>query len=241
MGEGKLSEESAIAYLERAPLHHVDMLECLRRGSAEVLESGGRGVLLLERESGAHMLSADDEETAERMLAEVERTELLVLHQEFGAAFAEERFGLHDRLTVYNAAYLSREPLPAFESPAEIRRMDESFLPFLAEHYTRIPDRDYLLGRLRAGVMFGAFVGGEPAGFIGMHEEGSIGLLEVLPEFRRRGIARMLGGHMVNRLLERGRVPFAQIAPDNFASLELNRGLGLTFSRDTIRWLMRRA
>ena len=229
--------EQAFAYLKKDSLHHVDMLECLRRGSAEVLEACGRGVLLLERDSGAHMLSTDDKETAERMLAAVERAKLVVLHQEFGAALAEEKFGLHDRLTVYNAAYLSRDPLPAFASPAEIRRMDESFLAFLSEHYNHLSDRE-LLGRLRAGVMFGAFLGGEPAGFIGMHEEGSIGLLQVLPSFRRRGIARMLEGHMVNRLLKLGRVPFAQIEPDNLASLRLNRQLGFSFSEHTVHWLM---
>lgn len=48
------------------------------------------------------------------------------------------------------------------------------------------------MGRLRAGVMLGAFLRDRPAGFIGLHEEGSMGMPEVLPEFRRMGVARAL-------------------------------------------------
>lgn len=229
--------DQAFDYLNRDPLHHVDMLECLRRGSAGLLEASAGGVLLLDSDSGAYMLSARSEADARRMIARVDRAELFVLHQEFGRAAAEEKFSLHGRLVVRNAAYLRGTPLPPAASPARIRRMDESFLPFLREHYALIPDEAYLLGRVRAGVMFGAFVGGEPAGFVGMHEEGSIGMLEVLPAFRRRGIARALESFLVNRLLGQGRVPYGQIEPGNLASWELNRRLGFTFSESAVCWL----
>ena len=46
------------------------------------------------------------------------------------------------------------------------------------------PGRDYVAERLAAGAMTGAFLDGVLAGFIGIHEEGSIGMLEVLPAYR---------------------------------------------------------
>ena len=231
--------DQAIAYLNRDPLHHVDMLECIRRGGAEILEASPGGVLLFDSGSGAYMLSAGSEADARRMIARVNRAELFVLHQEFGLAFAEERFSLHGRIVVRNAAYLCGAPLPAADSPAEIRPLDESFLPFLRERYTMmsVSGTPYLLGRLRAGVMFGALIGDEIAGFVGMHEEGSIGLLEVLPAFRRRGIARALESFQANRPLGQGRVPYGQVEPGNAASLALQRSLRFTVSGRRICWL----
>ena len=41
----------------------------------------------------------------------------------------------------------------------------------------------------RRRVMHGAFQKGELLGFIGMHSEGSVGMLEVLPQHRRKGAA----------------------------------------------------
>ncbi|MFQ7452543.1 MAG: GNAT family N-acetyltransferase [Flavonifractor plautii] len=42
--------------------------------------------------------------------------------------------------------------------------------------------------------MLGAFVDGTLAGFAGFHGEGSIGLLEVLPAYRRRGLGKRRSG-----------------------------------------------
>lgn len=231
--------DQAMEYLTKDPVLHADMLGCVRRGSAHILAASGAGVLLYDETSGTHMFSAQSGVSARKMLAGLDSSELFVAHQEFCAAAAEEKFGLHDRMPVCNAAYLQNGPIPENGSPAEIRPLDESFLPFVSEHYQNIPDEEYLLGRLRAGVMFGAFVEGEPAGFIGMHEEGSMGMLEVLPRFRRRGIARMLETYQVNRLLKAGAVPYAQIKAGNAASVELHRKLGFRLSAASICWLMR--
>ncbi|WP_326974929.1 GNAT family N-acetyltransferase [Caproicibacter sp. BJN0012] len=226
-------------YLTKDPVLHADMLGCVRRGSARVLAASGSGVLLYDRDSGTHMLSAEDGETARRMLSGLGASELFVAHQECCAAAAEEKFGLCHRMPVCNAAYLQKEPIQESASPALIRRLDEGFLPFVREHYQNVSEDGYLLGRLRAGVMFGAFVEGEPAGFIGMHEEGSMGLLEVLPRFRRRGIAVMLETFLANRLLKGGAVPYAQIKAGNEVSVALHRRLGFRMSDYSICWLMR--
>lgn len=231
--------DQAEEYLTKDPVLHAGMLCCIRRGSARILAASGSGVLLYDEGSGTHMLSAESEAEARRLLKGLENTELLVAHQEFCTAAAEKKFGLHDRMPVCNAVYLQREPLPECGGPAEIRPLDESFLPFVREHYRTVDDDAYLLKRLRAGVMFGAFVEGEPAGFIGMHEEGSMGMLEVLPHFRRRGIAQMLETYQTNRLLQAGMVPYAQIKAGNAVSVALHRKLGFYMSDYSICWLTR--
>lgn len=234
-----MTERKILAFLNRDAALHADMLAGLKRRTARILEASGEGVLLFDPASGAHQLSAESERAAERMLSAVPRARLLALHQEYGLKRAREQYALPAELSVRHAAYFGAKPLPpSYPSPAEIRTLDESWLPFLREHYNLIPDPGYLPGRIRAGAMAGAFVGGEPAGFAGVHEEGSVGMLEVLPPFRRRGIARMLETFLVNRLLREGWLPFAQIDPGNGPSLSLHRRLGFTVSDGIVRWLM---
>ena len=63
--------------------------------------------------------------------------------------------------------------------------------------------------------MYGMFIDGKPAGFIGMHAEGSLGLLEILPEYRRCRLAFALESYAINRMLEKGWTPYGQIILGN--------------------------
>lgn len=52
-----------------------------------------------------------------------------------------------------------------------------------------------------------------------------------------RGIAEALERHLINRILEKGWVPFCQIFTDNEASVKLQQKLGLRIGRDTVYWI----
>ncbi len=87
------------------------------------------------------------------------------------------------------------------------------------------------------GAVCRASAGWEIAGFVGAHAEGSLGMLEVLPAFRRRGIGAALQAKATNRQLQEGWTPFSQVEPGNTASLRLQRTLGFRITRRNIFWL----
>ena len=225
----------AAAYLSKDPLLHMDMLECIRRGEAGLLYASGEGVLLRHTACGVVMMSAAAEEAAAEMLGLLDRAELLVAHQEFYLSAVKSRLGISSMTPCLQAVYPARRPLPE-RGGVEIRRLGEEYLSFLQEHYSHADGSDYLRGRLAAGVVFGAFENGCLAGFIGIHEEGAMGMLEVLPEYRRRGVAASLAAFLVNRLLEQGKVPYSHIIVGNSVSLSLHRKLGFTIASGTIYW-----
>lgn len=231
------AERAALRFLMRSPLLHADMLSALSLGIAEILSAGEDGVLL--NFGSGYMMSALNSAAADAMLGMISATELLDAHHKFYVEAAQKKFGLDNVIECRQASYTEKKPLQGVPSPAEIRPVGEDFLPFVMRHYTHADSNgeDYLRGRLGSGDFFGAFVGGKPAGFIGMHEEGSIGLLEVLPEYRRRGIAAALAVFQTNRILAQGRVPFSQIEPGNAASFALHRRLGFEISQESIFWL----
>lgn len=231
-----MNNEKAIEYLTKNPLLHMDMLETIREGDAQLLHVSRKGVLLYHKTCEAMMMSAEDENVANRMLDKIQDAQMFVVHQQVSFPPVQKRFGIQEGVICRQAVYAESEPLPPVPCPAEIRQLNERHLPFIMEHYTRADEEAYQLERLRAGVMFGAFINGSCAGFIGNHAEGSIGMLEVLPEYRRQGIASALETFVVNRLLSEGKVPFAQIVIGNEASFELHRKLRFSISDDTLCW-----
>lgn len=223
----------ALRLLSRSPLLHMDMLQSMERGHAEILDVTDRRVLLHDLPSGCLMLSAADEESARRAILAAPRTHLFTVHQPYYLDAIQVEFRLPQRTVCHQAVYCPKKPLP-LPVGADIRPLDHSFLPFLAAHYDTVGGAGYLRDRVEEGVVWGAFVEEEPAGFIGLHPEGSIGMLEVLPAFRRRGIASALESFLVNRLLARGYTPFAQIVEGNEPSLRLHRRLGFSIAEETL-------
>ena len=72
---------------------------------------------------------------------------------------------------------------------------------------------------------------------MGRHTEGTIGLLEVLPQYRRQGVATLLQRFMTNLELSRGHIPYGQVFEDNIPSLALQRSLGYRISDGLLYWV----
>lgn len=72
--------------------------------------------------------------------------------------------------------------------------LDDIYSEYVYNNYSSkdTVDVDYIKNRIKTNTMLGAFIDKKLVGFIGTHEEGSIGILEVLPQYRKRGIGEML-------------------------------------------------
>lgn len=225
--------EQAIRYLSRDPLLHTDMTEALRRDLGEIAAAEKDGVLLSVDEGNCGMLSCRDEETALRLIAE-HRFPLLAIHQREQEHSLCEVLGMETWMRCRQAVYEgARPPRCAW---TDIRPLTGEHLDFMIAHY-RHEDSEYLAWLLERGALFGAFRQGEPVGFIGRHAEGAMGLLEVLPAWRRQGIGFMLESFLIDKELKQGNRPYCQLLTDNGASLALQKKLGMRIAEGTVIWL----
>jgi tRNA (guanine37-N1)-methyltransferase len=232
-----MMEQKALDCLMKNRLLHMDMLEALRHGEADILYAGGDGVLIFHTECEAYMLSAVSEESAEHITAHLTHAVNIVLHQPYLREELARHFSLQYAMPCHQAAWMRETPVPAPEAEADIRPLGMENFPAVFEHYTNIPDEAYIRSRIRAG-MLGIYIKGQLAGFIGTHPEGSMGMLEVFPGYRRRGLAYRLENEMMRRRQAQGRVPFAQIMAGNAASVALHIKLGMEVTPDApVTWL----
>lgn len=227
----------AVLYLSRDPVRYIDMLEPIRRGTAEILMAYESGVLIREAVSGAHFLSAETEEASNRLLSMIPSARLISAHQGFSVDAAARKFGLNPTLRCHQAAWVRPEPPEAPPSRFAVRPLAPDMAGVVESLYTHDIGIDYIKGRLSAGEMWGAFDGGALAGFIGLHEEGSMGMLEVVPEYRRMGVGSLLIARLCRILMKKGFTPFSQFTLDNERSRALHEKLGFAISDDTVYWL----
>ncbi len=230
-------EQEARKYLEEDRLLHIDILEPLRLKEARILYAAEDGVLIYQIPGGIHMLSAASVESARRISGLMENASLIVLHQPHLRDELMRRFSLKRTMICHQTAWMKDTPVPAPDDYADIRPLTMSDFPVVREHYVSLPDEQYIRSRLEAG-MLGIYVNGSLAGFIGTHPEGTIGLLEILPAYRRRGLAFQLENAMMRHQQALGRIPYAQIIEGNAASLALHEKLGMEVTQEpSLCWL----
>ena len=231
--------DRAVSYLSKDRLSHMDMLEVIRRGQADVIRAEESGVLLHDRPSGAWMLSASVEDMGERLLSEIPREEkelLFLVHQAFLRDSIARRFHRNLVNECIQAVYTRKRP-PACAADFRVRPLVPQDADAVYESYHAVHSRTYLLERIEAGEMFGIDENGRLAAFAGTHAEGSMGMLEVLPDHRRRGIGEALEACLIARQLEKGWVPFCQIFDGNEPSLRLQKKLGLKLASGRLYWI----
>lgn len=250
--------QELIGRLMKDKRNYIHMIESLRRGRAEILFWEGDDILLYDRRCVTCMISASCREAGRRMLDLMPgETRSVVTSQAFlnelfcgsghsgaggsgGGEVLEAapvcgRFEIHSECS--QLLYTQKTPLPVQHKDIRLLTMDQ--LDYVSERYS-YDGRSYVEARIREGVMYGAFVEGEQVGFIGMHSEGSLGLLYVEEAYRRHGIARSLEAYMINRTLEKGWTPYGHVMVGNKGSFALQEKMGLYRSDRTVWWLERK-
>jgi GNAT superfamily N-acetyltransferase len=211
------------------------MIEALRRDRAELLYADIDGVMLIEAGSRAYMMSVSEPYVGERLINQIDIAKLFLVHQKFCIPALKRKFKCKNTLDCLQAVYTSENSLP-MPGQIDISVLNEVHENTVLKYYHTMDDAEYIRGRIKSREIFGAFLNGNLVGFIGFHEEGSIGLLEVLPEYRRMGVGSCLESYMINLHLSKGWTPFCQIFADNTASLGLQRNLGLSISTEHLYW-----
>ncbi|MCH5155461.1 MAG: GNAT family N-acetyltransferase [Clostridiales bacterium] len=140
----------------------------------------------------------------------------------------------------YTYAYLNAMPPLSDTGGVEIKRLAPSLAQTVLDAYHNGESGytlEHMESLMREKGVFGAMADGKLAGFIGRHGDGSMGMLEVFPAFRRRGIAAMLEKFLITYVMTFGRVPKCDVYTDNVASMALQGKLGLTKGYGYTYWV----
>ncbi len=220
---------------------YIDLAEPLRRGIGKAFYAEQDGVLVYV--PGVWMAAAKTAESAAEMVQIIENEckegDEVCAHGKACRALMEkpELFCWYEK-PCYVGAYLM-EGLFDVPDALEIRRLDESFAPLISRTYTLIKDDKDALEKAKKmmdGPMFGGFENEQCVGYIGLHPEGSMGMLEIFPEYRNRGFGTALEMFLINYLVQRKMVPFCHIWESNTVSLKMQKMLGIRIAGDMVYW-----
>ncbi|MBM6775314.1 GNAT family N-acetyltransferase [Olsenella profusa] len=225
----EVRRERALGLVEAAGKDAFPLAECLRRGLGEVLLAE-KSAVLVALSDGARMVWGTSRRLVRRALTCFgpggsvalvcgERS----LAREVGRATGGRPKACH--VAVWGEGAEVSAPRG---SARDLRTLTPAYEGAIRTNYSHA---EYLApGQLEAALVEGAFLGGfeqgRLVGFVGENPEGALGALEVLEDHRRAGWGAALVAAQVARELGRGWRPWAEVWPDNKASLALLRSTG---------------
>lgn len=229
-------------------LLHIDMIELINRGRAVLVARDSNDMLLCDKVTGNYYHTGEDADFFMMLPDDVRLSiQSIVFHQPKVAEQVKKVLSLKREITCYQAVYTQKEHLSvsglyrADGQPTKdglvIRPLTTEHIEAVSEVYRTVPDESYVKERIACGAMFGAFAGDVLAGFIGIHDDGSIGMLEVLEEYRGKQIGKALEVYLCNKVLEMGQIPYGQVVAGNEASRKLQESLGLHLSKTPVVWM----
>lgn len=240
-GHGALAERARV-YVAAAlePREFAIATELLRLGRMTCLYAAEDGLVARIDASGVVLFSARTPKDAPAVYAHLSedlRASLAHGPSMFFDGRDAEALGIGPTaMDCHLAVYEGRDPLP-LDGRLRLEPLGAADFEVVRAHYDLLDEAD-LRRHLTEGTVLGGYdAAGELVGFIGEHDEGSMGMLEVFPAYRRRGYGAELERAKMNELLAAGRVPYAQVEVTNTASLALQRKLGLTVLPGVQRWI----
>ena len=259
-------------FLMKNKLLHIDMIELINRGCAEILfeadgeyllrdmvskvcfhtrpdEGGSKLIDLVQEDATKPVDKYSSQHIPENVTDQIVNG--IVLHQQrYVELFTAN--GFNETVECMQAVYTNKEKLSVsglyrpdgrpMPNGLIIRKLDAADIQEAAPMYPGFDNPDYIIERIEAGAVYGAFFGDNTAndtintlaGIIGIHEEGSIGMLYVKPQYRHQKLATALETYAFNRALENGWIPYGQIIVGNDASMRLQESMGLHFSKSPV-------
>lgn len=224
-------------YLGRASDSHIDMTEGLRRGTARVLAAQKNGLLL--KSGQLHLLSANSAQAAEALCEQhAAGFDVVLAHQEHSVRWLREAADLSGLMACRVVIY--RKPPPELpDSGFALQTLGEAWWRQVAGLYEQKSDEALLRAKLCRGLIVGAFDGDKLIGFVGRHSDGSLGMLQVLPDYKRMGVGRLLEICQIRRFMAWGDVPYGHVDVNNAVSLAMQQKLGFDVCEDVVYFCTR--
>lgn len=212
------------------PYSHVDVVHLVKKGIGDILFYDENIGIVVRHPKGT-VFAVPFSSKYEKLYQAMGRAELFCVHSEdMCRHLRAEGYSFYEPCYTYS---YHGEPLD--EGPYSFRLMRLDELDLVKAHYDA--SESSLIYDLEKGNIFCITDGPVIMGFCGFHSEDSMGLLEIFPEYRRKGLGTYMESHVINEAIRRGQVPFCNVYLSNTASQNLQKKLGLVKGSVLSYWL----
>lgn len=223
--------------MDLSSIMNIGIKKVLDRGTAIILEENETSIFVKDTVSNVYLLGTNDVKLGIEWLKqhEDEKYELIQVFDERLADYMLEEYGFKTKFECFQGAYL-KEEAPELLGILSVENAELEDMKVIRENYQLISEEE-MKEVIERKNLYLAYVKDELVGFIGEHLEGSMGMLYIYPEHRKKGYAMELEKLMIEKTRKQGYIPFCQVEINNQDSMNLQKKLGFTISNESLYWV----
>lgn len=228
-----LPHNQALTILQRDPVRNANLINFMRDYPIRRLEVCGGSVLVGGRSDRdwIYISSADEGEFRTLVGGLSDDDTCFALMEDWMMPIVTERRQALWQMPCMKFYLPFEAPIPAPDGPTCELVPEEAGYVFAHYDYAQYTTEPYLAERIEKGPALGIREDGRLVAWIMTHDDGAMGVLTVLPEYRRNGYGARITLALIERLRNENRLPFVHIEESNDKSMALSRKVGFVPDR----------
>lgn len=229
---------NTIHLLEKDKYRNINMINFIKNYPVHTIDIIGDSVLIRGRsdEDWVYISSESRDEFHQLLKGLDEEDKCFAILEDWMLPSIMKDREIRSQLTSMKLVFDSRTPLPSVQST--VVSLSASDAPYIYENskYKEYTSIEYIQDRINNGVGLCIHEDGKVVAWAITHDDGAIGFLNVLEEYRRKGYGTDVTVATIKRLLESDEVPFVHIEEENHKSMNLALKAGFNNDR-RIHWI----
>lgn len=227
-----------LEFLERDRARNINMINFMKSYPVGTFDTVGDSAFVRGRsdEDWVYISSGSREEFLELIEGLDDGDKCFAVLEDWMLPYILRGREIRSRLTSMKLVYDGRTPLPQQRYEAvELKASDAPYV-YGNSRYKEYISIEYIEDRIKNGVALGIMADGKLASWAITHDDGAIGFLNVLEEYRKKGYGLDVTVSMMKKLLETGELPFVHVEENNTKSMNLAFKAGFRKDR-RIHWI----
>ncbi len=233
-----LTKSEAISLLSKNFDKNVGIIQVLKHDKNATMVYAEKNAVVVKNTDGIFLISVTDSLANDKILSLIDSGYCFMCTDENLAKLLQNKFKIEVFKKCYQAFWANNEKIPEnLDITIDKLIATDYNIKAILENYRLPMDYNEVKTAIDERGMFGAYVNGVLAGFIGVHSELSMGMLEVFPPYRKLGIGTALLKKDIDYCLSKNITPFCHIVYGNEKSFNLCRKIGLKFYDGFVYWV----
>mgnify|MGYP000053045067 CR=1 FL=1 len=181
-------------------------------------------------------ISSNSKDEFESMLEAMQNEKYFAILEDWMVPIVEAEGTLEWKLSCIKFSFPDAKEIPEVDAPITPLSVEDAEWIFQNGKYSEFTSTRYIREMIQKGPAIGIRQDGHLVAWVMTHDDGAIGFLHVLPDYRSRGYAIALTCEMIRRVKRSGKIPFVHIEEENSSSIRLAKKLGFEEERK-VHWI----
>lgn len=181
-------------------------------------------------------ISSNSKDEFESVLESMQNEKYFAILEDWMVPMVEAEGTLDWKLSCIKFSFPDAKEIPEVDAPITPLSVEDAEWIFQNGKYSEFTSPRYIREMIQKGPAIGIRQDGHLVAWVMTHDDGAIGFLHVLPDYRSRGYAIALTCEMIRRVKRSGKIPFVHIEEENASSIRLAKKLGFEEERK-VHWI----